>query len=183
MHYRPMGKLGWDVSALGFGTMRFPLKGSWTEINEEQSAAMLCYAIDHGVNYIDTAWRYHDGVSEEFLGRTLTREQRAKVRLVTKSPIWLIESKTDFHHFFAKQANRLKTDTIDIYLFHAVNGERWEKIKRLKLLDEMEKLRREGRIKHIGFSFHGSRITSYNVCYTKLLRDCAAPAYLRAVAP
>lgn len=156
MQYRKMGTLDWKVSVLGFGAMRLPVKGQWNNIDEDKAGEMISYAIDNGINYVDTAWGYHDGSSEEFLGRALKNGYREKVKLVTKSPVWLINSGSEFISFFEKQLKKLNTEYLDIYLFHGLNADKWEKVKQLHLLDEMKMLKSTGKIRHIGFSFHGS---------------------------
>ncbi len=156
MQYRKMGALDWEVSALGFGAMRLPVKNSWNNIDEAKAGEMLRYAIDHGVNYVDTAWSYHDGSSEVFLGKVLKNGYREKVKLVTKSPVWLVDSCATFHSYFDNQLKKLDTEYLDVYLFHGLNNEKWEKVKRLHLLNEMDALKSDGKIQHIGFSFHGS---------------------------
>jgi len=155
MQYRPFGKLGWDVSALGFGTMRLPvLDGDGSRIDEEKAAGMLRRAIDAGVNYIDTAYPYHGGMSEACVGRILRDGYRERVKLATKLPIWDVNTTGDFYRFLETQLERLETGHIDFYLIHALDAGRWEKTRRLGLLAEAERARDEGLIGHIGFSFH-----------------------------
>ncbi len=156
MLYRKMGNLDWQVSALGFGAMRLPVLKSWDQIDEEKAGKMLRYAIDMGVNYVDTAWVYHEENSELFLGRALKDGYREKVKLVTKSPIWLVDSRKSFRTFLERQLKKLDTGFLDIYLLHGISDEKWERVKQLHLVDELELLRKEGIINHIGFSFHGS---------------------------
>jgi len=115
---------------------------------------MIRTAVDNGINYIDTAYPYHGGKSEELVGKTLQDGYRDKVLLATKLPTWSVEKQSDFFHFLDIQQERLQTDRIDLYLFHALNAGHWEKTKRLDLLKAAEKAREEGRIAHIGFSFH-----------------------------
>ena len=98
MQYRKFGRLDWDVSILGFGTMRLPFKGDVKNIDEKEAARMLHHAIDHGVNYIDTAYPYHGGASEGFIGRALG-SYRERVRLATKMPSWLITSTAAWGYF------------------------------------------------------------------------------------
>ncbi len=155
MPLRPFGKLGWSVSPLGFGTMRLPvLDVDESRIDEDLAGEMMHRAIDSGVNYVDTAYPYHGGKSEEVVGRILRQGYRDKVKLATKLPIWDVKEQDDFFRILDIQQERLQVDTIDLYLFHALNTGHWEKTKQLKLMDAAEKARREGRIFHIGFSFH-----------------------------
>jgi len=154
MQYRKMGKLDEQVSALGFGCMRFPTLGSYSEIDEEKSAEMLTYAMDKGVNYIDTAWPYHQGASEPFVGKVLADGYRDKVHLATKLPIWMIESVDDADRYLDAQLEKLQTDQIDFYLIHALQALRWPIMKRYKLYEWGQKAKEDGRIKYLGFSFH-----------------------------
>ena len=152
MKYRKMGSLGWNVSALGFGSMRLPVDEKY-QIIEEEAIKMIRYAIDHGVNYIDTAYPYHGGKSEILLGKVLKDGYREKVYLATKVPIWLVRKAEHFNKYFNKQVKRLQTNP-DFYLFHGLVKDRLEKIKNLDLIKKMEELRDQGLIKYIGFSFH-----------------------------
>ena len=152
MKYRKMGSLDWDVSILGFGAMRFPMIDQST-VNEEEAIKMIRYAIDNGVNYIDTAYPYHNGESEIIVGKALKDGYREKVYLTTKLPMWLVKQSEDFDRFLSEQIERLHT-TPDIYFFHGLNKDRLEKVKKLKLIEKMEEVKANGLIKHIGFSFH-----------------------------
>jgi predicted aldo/keto reductase-like oxidoreductase len=152
MQYRPFGKLDFQVSALGFGAMRFPTKDG--KIDETEAAKILHAAIDQGVNYVDTAYPYHDGTSETFLGRVLQGSYRQKVRLATKMPSWLMESAADFDKYFETQLKRLQRKDVDFYLLHALNKKSWLKLRDLGVLDWAEKATRAGRFRHFGFSFH-----------------------------
>ena len=155
MEYRRFGSIDWQPSALGFGCMRFPvLDADNSRIDEKLAAEMLLHAIDHGVNYIDTAYPYHGGTSEGFVGRTLEGAYRDKVKLATKLPSWKIEKAADFDFYLNEQLDRLKTEQIDFYLLHALNTDYWENINRFGVLDWVEKAQADGRIKQIGFSFH-----------------------------
>lgn len=154
MHYRQFGELDWEVSALGFGCMRFPTKGGNESIDEPLATKMLHYAIDHGVNYVDTAYPYHGGNSESFLGRALQDGYRQKIRLATKLPSWKIEAFDDFDRYFDEQLERLRTDHIDFYLLHALREEWWHKLRDLDVLDWAEGAIADGRIGYLGFSFH-----------------------------
>lgn len=155
MQYRPFGNINWQVSALGFGCMRFPTgDGESGVIREAEAANMLHYAIDHGVNYLDTAYPYHGGQSEPFLGRTLRGQYRDKVKLATKMPCWKVEGRDDFDRLLNEQLDRLQTDQVDFYLLHALNEKSWQKMLSLDVLSWLEKARSDGRISYLGFSFH-----------------------------
>ncbi len=155
MNYRKFGGMDWEVSALGFGCMRFPvIGGNSSRIEEKAAAEMLYLAIDQGINYIDTGYPYHGGQSESFVGRTLKGVYRDKVKLATKLPSWKIEKTEDFDFYLNNQLERLLTEQIDCYLFHALDKKSWTKIESLGVLDWAEKARVDGRIKHLGFSFH-----------------------------
>ncbi|MHA2400691.1 MAG: aldo/keto reductase [Promethearchaeota archaeon] len=152
MKYRKMGSLGWEVSALGFGAMRLPMTPQMS-VDEEEAIKMIRYAINNGVNYVDTAYPYHNGESEVVVGKALKEGYREKVHLATKSPLWMIKKADDFDTFLNEQIERLQT-TPDIYLFHGLNKGRLDKIKNLKLIEKAEAAKEKGLIKYIGFSFH-----------------------------
>lgn len=155
MQYRKFGKLNWRASALGFGCMRFPLTGTESsQIDEIQAAEMLAFAIDNGVNYLDTAYTYHGSQSEIFLGQFLKNGYRDKVKLATKMPTWLTEQQSDFDKYLNEQLNKLQTGHIDFYLLHGLNGKRWPKLRELAVLEWAETAIADGRIGKLGFSFH-----------------------------
>jgi predicted aldo/keto reductase-like oxidoreductase len=154
MQYRRFGKLDWEVSALGFGCMRLPTENGNEDIDEAEATKMLRYAIDHGVNYLDTAYPYHGGNSEPFVGSVLQDGYREKVRLATKMPSWKIEEREDFNRYLNEQLERLQTEHIDFYLLHALGEESWHKLRDLDVTDWAEGAIEDGRIGHLGFSFH-----------------------------
>lgn len=156
MHYRKFGQLDWEVSALGFGCMRLPLsdKNSAARIDEAEATRLLHYAIDQGVNYVDTAYYYHQEQSEPFVGRALKNGYRQKVKLATKLPSWAIHKPQDFDKYLNEQLARLQTDHIDFYLLHALKKEWWQSLNRVGVFDWAEKAIADGRIGHLGFSFH-----------------------------
>lgn len=155
MKYRGFGKLNWKVSALGFGAMRLPIiGGDAAKIDEPEAIGMIRYAIDHGVNYIDTAYPYHRGNSETLVGKALQDGYREKAKLATKMPTWLVNSQQDMSKYLDEQLARLKDACVDFYLLHGLNKERWQKLKDLEVLKWAEKKMDEGKIEHIGFSFH-----------------------------
>ena len=153
MEYREMKNLGTKTSLLGFGCMRFPTNNDGS-INEELAFEMIDKAYKSGVNYFDTAYPYHGGKSEGVTGRALDRYPRDSYYLATKLPMWEIKTIDDAKRIFAEQLERLNKDYVDFYLLHALNKDRWQQIKDLGILDFCEKLRADGKIKYIGFSFH-----------------------------
>jgi predicted aldo/keto reductase-like oxidoreductase len=154
MLYRKMPGNGDELSILGFGCMRLPLKEG--KIDEERARKQVRYAIDHGVNYIDTAWPYHMGESEPFVGRTLADGYRKKVKIATKLPSWTVKSREDMDRFLNSQLERLRTDHIDYYLIHGLVGVLWGKMEKLGVLSFLDRAKADGRIVNAGFSFHGS---------------------------
>ena len=155
MKYRKFGKLEWKVSALGFGCMRLPtIEGNSANIDEPEATKMVHYAIDHGVNYVDTAYPYHGGNSERFVGRALKGGYREKVKLATKMPCWKVETAEDFDALLNEQLEKLQDEHIDFYLLHALNKERWPQVRDLGVREWAEGAIADGRIGHIGFSFH-----------------------------
>ncbi|HEY3273857.1 MAG TPA: aldo/keto reductase [Methanocella sp.] len=155
MQYRIMKKNGDRLSALGYGCMRFPEKGG--RIDEELATKQLRYAIDNGVNYLDTAMPYQMGASEPFLGRALRDGYREKVRLATKMPHWNVRKSEDMERFLTVQLANLQTDHIDYYLVHNMQAQSWKKLKGLGFADFVKKAKADGRIRNIGFSYHGGK--------------------------
>lgn len=164
MQYRKFGQCGFKVSALGFGTMRLPTDDKISErlgdrfsnnIVEPEAIRMIRYAIDQGVNYIDTAYGYHGGFSEVVTGKALRDGYREKVILATKSPVWLVNAPEDFDKLLDEQLKRLQTDVIDCYLLHSLSRDTWEnRVLKHNLVEKGEAARKAGKIKYFGFSFH-----------------------------
>ncbi len=155
MRYLKFGKLDWKASALGFGAMRLPLNSrDQSDVNEAESIKMIRYAIDHGVNYVDTAYFYHGGQSEVIVGKALQNGYRQKVKLATKMPLWLINNLDDCDRFLDEQLEHLQTGYLDFYLLHGLNKELWPKIRDLGVLKWAEKAMAKNRFSHLGFSFH-----------------------------
>ena len=157
MKYRRFGKLGWKPSALGFGAMRLPtIDGDPAKIDEKQSIEMIRYSIDHGVNYVDTAYGYHRGNSEILVGKALQNGYREKTMLATKMPTWVVNSQADMDRCLDEQLKKLQTDHVDFYLLHGLGAERWHRIRDFDPTGWGEKALADGRIRQLGFSFHDS---------------------------
>jgi predicted aldo/keto reductase-like oxidoreductase len=162
MLYRPLGTTGVDVSILGFGCMRLPvIGGKPQQIDRPKATEMLHYAIDNGVNYVDTAYFYHAeqfgqaGQSEPFVGEALSGGWRERVNLATKLPVFLVKTGDDFERYLEEQLRRLQTDHIDFYLLHGLTGESFDRMRDLGILESMDAARADGRVRHAAFSFHG----------------------------
>ena len=154
MKYRTLGRTGFEVSALGFGAMRLPVTAEYKDVDRPAAIEMIRYAIDHGVNYVDTAYPYHGGNSELVVGEALRDGYREKVALATKLPIWDVQSLDDCERFLNEQLKKLRTDHIDYYLLHCVDQNRWPRMRRLGVPQWGEKARADGRIGELGFSYH-----------------------------
>jgi hypothetical protein len=157
MQFRKFGKLDWNASVLGFGCMRLPTTDGnphGPNIQEAEAVRMIRHALDRGVNYFDTAYVYHEGRSETVLGKAL-RGHRDRAKIATKCPVWAIQNEADFDRILNEQLSRLQTDHIDFYLLHALNKSRWNEIVlKQDLLAKAGAAMGDGRIRHLGFSFH-----------------------------
>ncbi|MGE5614710.1 MAG: aldo/keto reductase [Bacillota bacterium] len=162
MQYRKFGKHDFEVSVLGFGAMRLPTEGKINygdrlseKINEREAIRLLHHAIDHGVNYIDTAYGYHEGRSEIVVGKALKDGYRDKVKLATKSPVWLVKKPEDYDRILDEQLKKLQTEYLDFYLFHSLSLASWENtVLKLGLIERAEAAKKAGKFKYLGFSFH-----------------------------
>ena len=152
MKYRRFGKLGWDVSSLGFGCMRLPTKDG--VVDEAEAIRIIRYAVDHSVNYFDTAYGYHGGQSEIVLGKALQDGYRQRVKLVTKLPTWMVETYEDFDRLLNEQLSKLQVDQLDLYLLHSLNKDRWIKMRDLGVIKWAEGAMADGKFQKLGFSFH-----------------------------
>lgn len=155
MLYREFGKTGEKVSILGFGAMRLPIIGKDEKnINESEAIKQIRHSIDKGVNYIDTAYPYHGGMSEPLVAKALKNGYREKVKLATKLPSWEIKQPEDMDRILNEQLKKLETDYIDFYLLHALNKNVWKILKENKVFEFLNRAKKDGRIKYAGFSFH-----------------------------
>ncbi len=153
MLYRRMKKASSDLSILGFGCMRLPVTKDH-HVDEPQATKMLRYAMEGGVNYIDTAYPYHNGESELFLGRALQGGYRDRAYLATKLPGWLVKSHADMDRFLNEQLKRLQTDHIDFYMIHGITKSLWESLRVLEVTRFLDRALEDGRIRYAGFSYH-----------------------------
>lgn len=153
MEYKHIDSWKEKPSLLGFGCMRFPTLDDG-EIDEVEATKMLDTAIADGVNYIDTAYPYHNEKSEPFVGKVLKKYDRERLYLATKLPIWKLHTKEDAEHMFQEQLERLQVEYIDFYLLHALDAEKWQKVLDLDILSFLERMKEAGKIRNLGFSFH-----------------------------
>ena len=162
MQYRRLGQTDCEVSVLGFGCMRLPMLGSTSAVDrfdpnkamdEEEATRMIHHAIDHGINYFDTAYVYHGGKSETLLGKAL-KAHRDGVMIATKLPTWLAQTPDDFDRFLDEQLKKLETEYIDLYLLHGLNRAVWQKMMEMDVLGFLDKTLSDGRVRYAGFSFH-----------------------------
>lgn len=156
MRYREFGATGVEVSALGFGCMRLPvIDGDGDRIDEQKAIDLVRYGIDNGINYLDTAYFYHGGNSESFVGKVIKDGYRDLVYIATKLPLGEVNCEEDVERLFNTQLERLGIDSVDFYLLHAVNNDSWDnKVVKFDILSKLEKFKEQGKIKHLGFSFH-----------------------------
>ena len=153
MENRKFGNTGLTPSILGFGMMRLQKREDGS-IDEEWAIQTLRNAIDNGLTYVDTAYVYPD--SERVTGLCLQGGYRDKVTLATKLPVSMMKCEEDFDRILNEELERLQTDHIDLYLMHALSDERWGYVEKFKVIEKMERAKAEGKIRHIGFSFHDS---------------------------
>jgi predicted aldo/keto reductase-like oxidoreductase len=142
-----------DIPLLSFGCMRLPTSGGKIDLAHFES--MVDYAMQHGVNYFDTAWFYHSGQSENAVGKVLKNYKRSSFFLATKNPIRSLTSKADVRMFFEEQLRKCQTDYFDFYMAHNVSVLTEDNFYNFEVYDEMMKIKEEGKIRHLGFSYHG----------------------------
>jgi len=156
MQYVPFGKLGFEVSRLGFGAMRIPMveENGERHPDVQRGVELIRHAIDQGVNYVDTAYVYSGKQNEDMVGEALKNGYREKVKIATKLACPYVESRADMDKMLDEQLKKLNVNQIDFYLLHALNRDRWAKMKELGAIDFLNDAVRDGRIKYPSFSFH-----------------------------
>lgn len=151
MDYRKIGNT--DVSLLGYGCMRFPTTAEGA-IDEPRAEALLKRAYEAGITYFDTAWPYHKGQSEPFVGKAMKQFKRDTFLFATKLPIWSLKTLDEVKETFAKQLEHLQTDYIDFYLIHSLREETWNTCLELGVVEYLKEQKKLGKIRNLGFSFH-----------------------------
>jgi len=152
MDTRFIEKFGVTLPRLGFGCMRLPVNNN--KIDFDAAKDMIHYAMDKGLNYFDTAYTYHDGESQIFLGKVLSEFKRESYYLTNKLPVWKVEEEKDAEKFFNEQLEKCNTEYFDFYLLHSLNEKNIDIVEKFNLYDFIVKKKAEGKIKNIGFSFH-----------------------------
>lgn len=161
---RMIPQFGCEISRLGYGGMRFPKNGD--EVDVEEAVKLLRKAYDMGVNYFDTAVVYHKGESEKIFGKAFEIYDRSSYYLADKMSIWVCKDEQEMKDLFERQLKTLKTDYIDFYLVHSLNRNHYQKVKEFHCVEFLQEMKRQGKIKHLGFSFH-------DTCpvFTQILND------------
>lgn len=161
---RMIPAFGKEISRLGYGGMRFPKNGD--EVDMDAAVQLLRKAYEMGINYFDTAMVYHKGESEKIFGKAFEPYPRDSYLIADKMSIWLCSDEEDMKARFYNQLKTLKTDYIDFYLVHSLNRNHYKKVKDLHCVEFLQQMKQEGKIKHLGFSFHDT----YQV-FTQILND------------
>lgn len=141
-----------DISAIGFGLMRLPQQNGEPDVIATQK--MIDYAMEHGINYYDTAWFYHSGKSELTAGKVLKKYPRNSYYLADKMPLRILEDKSDVISIFEEQLKKCRTDYFDFYLAHNINKNEWKTLKSCDVYEQLLQKKKEGKIKYLGFSIH-----------------------------
>lgn len=144
---------GKKISRLGFGTMRLPMDDQGN-VDYDSGQEMMDYALANGINYIDTAYKYHEGESENFVGAALAKHQRSSYYLADKLPTWLCKTTEDAKEIFEDQLKKCRTDYFDFYLLHSLSEDSWPNVPKLKIVEYLREEKAQGRIVHLGASFH-----------------------------
>ena len=154
MNYRKLKGTEEEISLLGMGCMRFPTIEETGEIDEAEAQKIVDYAYGHGVNYFDTAFMYHGGKSEGFIGKALKKYPRESYNLITKMPGWEIKEPSDVERIFNLQLSRCGVDYFDFYLCHSVRENNFAFYEKNHVFEFLTEMKKQGKVRHIGFSFH-----------------------------
>ncbi len=156
MQYRTLGKTGLRVSIIGYGCMRLPISDpSTAEVDEEEAIRLIRMGIDGGINYVDSAYKYHNSKSEIILGKALKDGFREKVILETKLYTPGLKSPEDFDKLLDEQLKKLDVSCIDVYLIHGMSYQRYkDKFEKFDIIKKADQAKEQGKIKHLGFSSH-----------------------------
>lgn len=167
MEMRQYRDTGVEVSLLGMGCMRLPkLDPEKPDIDYVKAQEIIDYAYSHGVNYFDTAYVYHGGQSESFIGQALKKYPRESYFLATKMPIWCVKKQEDVERIFNEQLQKCQVDYFDFYLFHAQDAGNFKKCQEFGVYEFLSRMKAEGKIRRLGFSFHDTPEVLRHICDT-----------------
>lgn len=165
MEYKNFKHGGEKISLLGLGCMRLPkITPDGDDIDYDAAQKLVDLAYQNGVNYFDTAYFYHGGASEAFVGHALQKYPRESFYLATKMPMYLLKGPADIPRIFEEQLQRCKVDYFDFYLCHALSAEHYKIMLEYGLLPFLEEQKQLGKIRHIGFSFHDKPAVLEEIC-------------------
>lgn len=165
MQYTTFGKDKVKISRFGMGCMRLPFSevdGKYA-VDEAESVRMIRYAVEHGVNYFDTAYPYCGGKGEIIVGNALKDGYRERVNLTTKLPCWFVKKEEDFERLLDEQLNKLQVEYLDFYLIHHLSKNNWENISKFDVAGFFDNMKKKGKIKYAGFSFHDNTEVFKNI--------------------
>lgn len=167
MEMRQYRDTGVQVSLLGMGCMRLPkVDPEKEDIDYAKAQEIIDYTYSHGVNYFDTAYVYHGGQSETFIGQALKKYPRESYFLATKMPIWCVKKPEDVERIFNEQLQKCQVEHFDFYLFHAQDAGNFKKCQEFGVYEFLSKMKAEGKIRRLGFSFHDTPEVLRHICDT-----------------
>ena len=167
MEKRMYKDTGVQVSLLGMGCMRLPrIDPDKNDIDYDKAQELIDYAYSHGVNYFDTAYGYHGGESETFVGHALKKYPRDSFFLASKMPIWCCEKPEDVERIFNEQLKKCQTEYFDFYLLHSQSDANFKKCQEFGVYEFLSKMKAEGKIRRLGFSFHDKPAVLRHICET-----------------
>lgn len=145
-----------EIPLLGMGCMRLPMTKDEKEVDMVELDKMVEYCMNHGANYFDTAYMYVNSMSESVMGKVLGKYPRESFILADKSPIYKMKTNEDIRKIFDEQRKKCQVEYFDFYMAHNINKNTYQAYKDTKMHEELLKLKQEGKIKYVGFSFHGT---------------------------